>query len=342
MKKNICIIFGGKSEEYEVSLRSAYSVLTNIDTDRYKITKIGITRDGKWLHYVGNNEDILKDKWQSNTKPVKIDFSTGRVDNLGEIDIIFPVAHGTFCEDGRLQGILEALNIKYAGCDSFSSFLCMDKHITKMVANSLDIPVVRSICITKNQLDNFHSILKNVSKTGFPVFVKPALSGSSRGACRIDRADNLYSAIKDAFFYSNKVLIEEFIDCTECEIGALELPNGEVIFSEVGSLSYHSDFYDYNTKYINEGTSYDIPASLPKEASDKIKEYARALFSALGCRGLSRLDFFVTSDNKVYFNEINTLPGFTSISMYPKLFENKDYTFKELINTIIDSAIVKF
>ncbi len=335
MKKSVCIIFGGKSEEYEVSLRSAYSMLENIDTDRYIIKKIGITRDGKWLEFTGDNEEILKDTWQNSTKSVKIDFSTGCVDNLGKIDVFFPVMHGTFCEDGRLQGIFESLGIKYVGCDSLCSFLCMDKHLCKMIAASLGINVAKGICINKARMRDFYSILKDVSKIGYPVFVKPALSGSSRGAKKVDRADNLYSAISEAFLYSSKVLIEEFIEGIECEIGALEVSEDQVIFSEVGSLSYNSDFYDYDTKYINEGTTYQIPANLPSTVSDKIKENARLLFSAFGCKDLSRLDFFVTRDNTVYFNEINTLPGFTSISMYPMLFKSLGYSFAEIIDILL-------
>lgn len=327
MKRSVCIIFGGKSEEYEVSLRSAYCVLENIDTDKYKITKIGITRDGKWFRFLGENEEILKDEWQSRVEPIRIDFSTGCVDNLGEIDIVFPVMHGTFCEDGRLQGIFESLGIKYVGCDSHSSFLCMDKELTKMVAEKHGVPVVPSICIaSKGDLPK---------KISYPVFVKPCLSGSSRGAGRVDGEYALNNALDNAFLYSSKVLIEKYIDATECEIGALQLPNGEVIFSEVGSLSYSGDFYDYETKYINSGTHYSIPAKIPTKIRDKIKKYAKILFNALGCRDLARLDFFVTNRGEIYFNEINTLPGFTSISMYPMLFENIGYSIGEIIDILL-------
>lgn len=336
MKKRVLVIFGGKSEEYEVSLRSAYSVLTSIDTDRHEIIKMGITREGKYLHFTGDNEEIINDSWTEHTSPVKIDFSTGCVDNLGKIDAVLPMVHGAFCEDGRLQGIFEALDIKCVGCDSHSSFLCMDKHLCKMVAESVGAPVVRSLCVAKNQMDNFHSVLRTVSKIGYPVFVKPALSGSSRGCTYVDRADLLYSAVNEALLYSKKVLIEEFIEGIECEIGALELEKGNVIFSEVGALSYDSDFYDYEAKYINGGTQYQIPAKLPSEITNKIKEYARNLFVALGCRGLARLDFFVRADGSIYFNEINTLPGFTKISMYPMLFEALGYSMREITNILLN------
>lgn len=336
MKKSVLVLFGGKSEEYEVSLRSAYSVLTSIDTDRYEIKKIGITREGSFLHFTGDNEEILNDSWQAHTSPVKIDFSTGSVDNLGKSDIVLPIVHGTFCEDGRLQGIFEALDIKYVGCDSHSSFLCMDKHLCKMVAGSVGVPVTKSLCVTKSDMDNFNEVLENVSKIGYGVFIKPALSGSSRGCTYVDRADSLYSAINEAFLYSKKVLIEEFIEGIECEIGALELSDGSVIFSEVGALSYDSEFYDYEAKYIKGGTKYEIPAKLPREITSKIKEYAKTLFNAFGCRGLSRLDFFVKADGAIYFNEINTLPGFTKISMFPMLFKNLGYSMREILNIMLN------
>ena len=337
MKKSVLALFGGRSEEYEVSLRSAYTVLSNIDTDMHEIIKVGITRDGRWLIFNGSNEEILNDSWQEHTEPVKIDFSTGCVDNLGKIDVVLPIVHGTFCEDGRLQGFFEALNIKCAGCDSASSFLCMDKHLCKMVAGGVCIPVTKFLCITDTDFDNWSKISDKVAKIGYPVFVKPALSGSSRGCTYVDNANSLYGAIKEAFNFSKKALIEEFIEGIECEIGALELSDGSVIFSEVGALSYDSEFYDYEEKYINGSTKYQIPANLPREITDKIKEYAKILFSAFGCRGLSRIDFFVKADGTIYFNEINTLPGFTENSMYPMLFENLGYSIKEIIDILLNS-----
>jgi len=333
MKKRVCIIFGGKSEEYEVSLSSAYGILESIDRDRYEISTIGITKNGEFLHYVGNNEDILHNRWQNNAKPIKIDFSRGCVDNFDKIDVFFPVCHGTFCEDGRLQGLFELMGARYVGCDSFSSFLCMDKHLTKLVADSIGVPTVKSICIS-----NKSDLPKKIS---YPVFVKPALSGSSRGADKARNRYELESAIDKALLYSHKVLIEDYIEMLECEIGALDMINGDTVFSQVGSLSHSGEFYDYETKYINGGTHYSIPAKLPSSVSAKITEYARALFSTLGCKGLARLDFFVTNDYKIYFNEINTMPGFTKISMYPMLFKEMGYSFKELISIIIENALTK-
>ena len=333
MKKSVCILFGGKSEEYEVSLRSAYSVLCSIDTERYEIAKIGITRDGKWLRFLGNNEDILNDRWETSSLPIRIDFSTGCVDNLPLDTAFFPVMHGNFCEDGRLQGMLETIGAKYVGCDSASSFLCMDKHLTKLIARENSVPVVPWICASK--CEDFREIAHDVSNFGYPVFIKPCKSGSSRGSSIIHNESMLFSALDGAFAYSDTVLIERYVKATECEIGALTTDRG-TIFSEVGALTYSSDFYDYNTKYLSTNTKYSIPAPLPLGVSEKIKEYARTLYSVFGCRHLSRLDFFVTEEHKIYFNEINTMPGFTSSSMYPMLFENSGYSFSEIIDILLN------
>ena len=334
MKKSVCVLFGGKSEEYEVSLRSAYSVLCSIDTERYEIAKIGITRDGKWLRFLGSNEDILSDRWELSALPVHIDFSTGCVDNLPLDTVFFPVMHGSHCEDGRLQGIFESIGARYIGCHSASSFLCMDKHLTKIIASENSIPTVRGLCVRKNNLD-FKKICKDVSVFAYPVFVKPVSSGSSRGASLVKNESELFDAIMNALEFSDSVLIEEYILGTECEIGALEV-DGNVIFSEVGSLDYASDFYDYNTKYLSNKAKYSIPAVLPDHITDKIKEYAKKLYSIFGCRHLSRLDFFVTDSGKIYFNEINTMPGFTKTSMFPMLFAHSGYSFTEIIDILLN------
>ncbi len=341
-KASVLIIFGGKSEEYDVSLRSVSTVLSNINYDRYNVFLIGITRDGKWLLAENDLGNIANDTWQKNAIPVKIDFSTGCVDNLPKIDVAFPVVHGSFCEDGRLQAIFEALNLNYVGCDSYSSFICMNKSLTKQLATCLSIPVVNGFEVSKNQLESFYSVLKQASKLGYPVFVKPVCSGSSRGASLVSNPNGLFLAVSEALKYSSTALIEEFIESTECEIGILQHPDGKAELSCVGALAYNNNFYDYNTKYVSHGTTYQIPANLPLEISKKIENYAHTLFNFLGLRGLARIDFFVTGEHKIYLNEINTLPGFTEISMYPMLFKQGGYTIEALIDALIDSASVKF
>ena len=207
MKRTVCILFGGRSEEYEVSLSSAYSVFESIDKYKYKIVKIGITKQGEILLFHGNNEDVLNDTWQSKSSSIEISPFSPTNKILSKIDTVFPVVHGTFCEDGRLQSVLEALNVKYVGSDSRSSFLCMDKHLCKLIAKELGIRTANFLCISKNQ----PLPLKKLQKISYPVFVKPSLSGSSRGASRVREARELIPAINEAFKYSNKVLIEEFL-----------------------------------------------------------------------------------------------------------------------------------
>lgn len=337
-KQSICILFGGKSEEYEVSLLSSFNVLKNIDYDKYEVHKIGITSDGKWLRYFGSDEKILKNTWQNDndTSDVLIDFSTGSVDKLPIDTVFIPIMHGTFCEDGRLQGIFETLGAKYIGCNAHSSFLCMDKHLTKLVAQSIGVPVVPSLCVNKNSFD-FEKVRKEVLNFMYPVFIKPTKSGSSRGSGVVYSENSLLGALMCAFEFSDSVLIERFVKCTECEIGVLST-HSITIFSPVGSISYGGEFYDYNEKYINNKTVYNIPATVSYEVQRKITKYSKDLFSRLGCYGLSRLDFFVDENEKIYFNEINTFPGFTKESMFPMLFEKIGYTFKDIIDILIENA----
>ena len=334
-KQEVCVLFGGKSEEYEVSLSSAYNVLENIDTDRYEVYKIGITREGRWLMYEGDNESILNDCWEKDASEVFIDFSTGCVDKLPRGTVFFPVMHGSYCEDGRLQGIFESLNLRYVGCDSYSSFLCMDKYLTKLVAAELNVPTVNYILAKKHRF-NLDKIKNDVLKLSYPVFIKPTRSGSSRGSNIVNNENELIYALEDAFCFSDTALIEKFIKATECEIGVLSTQDGTV-FSPVGSLSYEGDFYGYTEKYINKCTKYAIPADISFTARQKITEYAKMLFDCLGCYGISRLDFFVDGEN-IYFNEINTMPGFTEESMLPMLFKEIGYSVSDIIDILIKNA----
>ena len=290
----------------------------------------------KWLRYYGDNESILKDTWQDKTDEVVMNFSTSSVDKMPHDTVFLPVLHGTFCEDGRLQGIFETLGLKYVGCDSSSSFLCMDKNLTKSVAKSLNIPCVPSICVTENQFD-FEVLAKEVLNLTYPVFVKPTKSGSSRGSNVVYSQNELLTAINEAIEFSSSVLIEKYIKSTECEIGILSTHNG-IIFSPVGSISYDKDFYDYKEKYLNNKTVYNIPATVSYEVQKEITEYARLLFSHLNLNGLSRIDFFVDENDNVYFNEINTFPGFTKGSMFPMLFEKMGYSFSEILDILIENA----
>lgn len=334
-KRKICVMLGGKSSEYEVSLRSAYEVLTQLDKMNYEITVIGITRCGKWLLFKGEYEEILNGVWEKSKKNVRvgIDPSRGKLIELGkkireiDIEVVFPVMHGEYVEDGRLQGLFDIAGIKYVGCSSFSSHACMDKHISKSVARELGINVAKWVKITKNTpicVDNLT----------FPLFVKPNLGGSSVGASRVEQSELLSSAVSNALSYSDSVLIEEAIEGNEIEVGVLEA-NKELIVSSVGMLSYEGSFYDYFAKYNSEKTRYLIPAPIDKETEEYIKARAKELFLALGCSGLARFDFFLKKSGDVVFNEVNTMPGFTKGSMYPMMFNNMGIPFDSLLSHIL-------
>ena len=347
MKKlKVCVIFGGKSEEYSVSLRSAHTVLSAIDKKKYVLTSIGITREGKWYLYGGDIDRLLDDSWAEDTSalfPVTIDIFNEGVSVFNGIttffkpDIVIPMVHGDFCEDGRLQSVLESASIPYLGCDSYTSFICYNKALTKALASRLGVKVTEDALVIQSDLTSFYKVLSQVSNLKMPLFVKPACGGSSVGASRVNSLSELFPACLNALKYSDFALIEEFISGTECEIGIL-FDKGELILSEVGSLNYSSDFYDYKTKYSDSSVKYSIPAAVSLESQEKIKEYARLLAVALGLKAPCRLDFFVDKDENVYFNEINTLPGFTKTSMYPMLFQSYGYLLPSLIDALINSA----
>ena len=350
-KTSLCIIFGGKSTEYEISLRSAYTVLTNIDKDKYDITAVGITKRGYWYCYTGPYEKILDDSWCADTEhltsaQLSTNFGEGSLILLNEntyrrikIDVVFPVVHGVYAEDGTLQGLLELSGIPYVGSDCASSALCMDKAFTKQILNNHNIPQAKCIIFQKSRLKKDPDAAKAEieSQFSYPVFVKPSNSGSSVGASKVAAADALIPALFDAARYDDKVIVEEYINAKEIEVAVLG--NDTLTVSECGEIAANSDFYDYDTKYVKNISSYYIPARIDEITSEKIRSYAKKIYRILGCKGLSRVDFFVKHDNgDIIFNEINTLPGFTSISMYPKLLMHAGLTLPEIIDRLIQLA----
>ena len=329
-KPTLCVIFGGRSNEHEVSLRSAYCVLNNLDGEKYEIISIGITKDGQWLLFEGENEGLLNGKWQGDrTTPVTLDLSLGSIIVLTRVpyaiwvDLVLPVLHGEYGEDGRLQSVFELAGIKCAGCGAFSSHICMDKGLTKRIAKEIGVPVAKEY--------------KSSEKIAYPVFVKPTMSGSSIGATLVENRDSLAKAIDEAKKYS-PVMIEEYIEANEVEVGVISLQD-RLLVSPVGMIKYSSRFYDYQTKYERDDNEYLIPAPIPLEISEKIREWARELFCALECDGFARFDFFVTKSERVVFNEVNTLPGFTSGSMFPRLFMNMGLSMGEVLDCIIDEGL---
>ena len=335
-KRDIFILFGGASNEYEVSLLSAHNVLCTLDSERFNIHKIGITRQGEWYLFKGTLDEIANGEWAQSGKkvPICVDFSSKSFIIDGKSvrpSIAFPIMHGEYGEDGRIQSLFELLNIKCVGVDSASASLCMDKHLCKCIAESALIPTSPYIVLRRGEY-SLEEIKEEIGKS-FDLFVKPSRGGSSVGISHIRKRRELKGALERAFAVCDTVLIEQAIVGRECEVAILE--NGtELIVSEVGEISYQSDFYDYETKYHDKGVKYQIPAGIPQKSADMCRNFAKTLFKLLGCRGMARVDFFVGEDG-VFFNEINAIPGFTQSSMYAMLLKNKGFSLKFVLDTLI-------
>ena len=325
----VCVIYGGMSTEHEVSLQSSKNVIDNLDKDKYKIYPIFIDKNGEWIH----NDKKLKDI----------------VEFLSKMDVVFPVLHGKYGEDGTIQGMLELLKIPYVGCNVLSSSLCMDKVYAKFMFEKANINQAKYIYIKdeniyvneeldETRLENDEIVKLVEEKLKFPVFVKPANSGSSVGVKKANNGPELIVALQNASIYDRKVLIEEEIVGKEVECAVLG--NSSPQASTVGEIIAADTFYTYDAKYNNKESKIKIPANIDEAKIDEIRKIAVKAFKALDCIGLARVDFFVQKDtDKVYLNEINTMPGFTEISMYPKLWEYSGLSYKELLNKLIECAL---
>ncbi|HZJ75023.1 MAG TPA: D-alanine--D-alanine ligase family protein [Clostridia bacterium] len=348
---NILIIFGGKSSEYEVSLRSAASVINNIPRDKYNVYTLGITKDGKWLYYEGNTDLIEKDEWLSDGFTYDAFLSVNASDNSlnifensiikkVHIDVIFPVLHGKNGEDGTIQGLLELSGIPYIGCGVLSSAACMDKAVTNTLCDSIGIRQANWRLVKKYDFNNNCIDLEEIiDALSLPLFVKPANAGSSVGISKANTKEEVINALTLAFMHDSKAVLESAIVGRELECSVMG--NNCPIASSVGEIAPCNEFYDYDAKYIDENSKLYIPAALLKKQSDEIKANAIEVYKMLDCRGLARVDFFMDNDGLIYFNEINTIPGFTSISMYPKLFEQSGIPYPQLIEKLIEYAFEK-
>lgn len=354
-KIRIGVLYGGRSGEHDVSLCSAASVVAALDRNKYNVTAIGIDRDGRW--YVQEKPEIIPDRdfgrklalkktgmWLVNHFEQKNKLHLYDIKNKNKevvVDVVFPVIHGTFCEDGTLQGLLELAMVPYVGADGIGSAVGMDKDIAKRLLNEAGIPVVPSLTVSKTDWrENSKAIVKSaLDKIGLPLFIKPVCAGSSVGVKKVKKKEELAAAMNFAFQFDNKVLIEKAIDCREIECAVLgnEKPAGSVL----GEIIPHHEFYSYEAKYIDpNGAALKIPADINKTLSDKIRKIAVEGYMALGCTSMARVDFFLDrKNNKFYLNEINTLPGFTSISMYPKLWAATGIPYDKLLDKLIALAL---
>lgn len=344
-KKCVAVIFGGQSSEHEVSRRSAESVLRNINRMKYDVLMIGITKDGRWLRYNGALEGIGSGEWQAEAEANAGDDVLNLFDNRfsKKLDVIFPVLHGCNGEDGTIQGVFELAGIPYVGSGVLGSAVGMDKAYSKIIFEKEGIPQGKYLVFSRKQIKReIDLIIKEVEDNlEYPCFVKPSNAGSSVGVNKACSREELIRALEIASIHDKRVLIEEFIDGREIECAVLGNDNAEA--SVLGEIIPGNDFYDYNAKYIDNNSQTQIPANLPEETAEKIREYAVKAFKALDCAGLSRVDFFVhRKTGDIYINEINTLPGFTSISMYPKLWEASGISYVELIEKLIELAIERY
>ena len=354
-KIKIGVLYGGRSGEHDVSLCSAASVFSALDRKKYEVTAIGIARDGRW--YVQDNPKIIPDKdfgrkmalkkrgtWLVNHFEQKNKLHLYNIKNKNQevvLDVVFPVLHGTFGEDGTLQGLLELAMVPYVGADVTGSAVGMDKDIAKRLLCEAGIGVVPSVTINKSgwREDSKVIMKKTLAKLGLPLFVKPICTGSSVGVKKVKKKEALAQAIDFAFQFDTRVMIEKAIDCREIECAVLgnEKPVGSIL----GEIIPKHEFYSYEAKYIDpEGASLFIPAELEKSLAGKIRKTAVEGYMALGCSSMARVDFFLDKKtNEFYLNEINTLPGFTSISMYPKLWEATGIKYGDLLDKLIELAL---
>ncbi len=326
MKKKVVILFGGNSSEHLISCKSAGSILSNIDKDKYDVIPVVISKDNIWYYY---QDEIAKIENWSNAKIEKID---NIVSFLQSIDVVFPIIHGNTGEDGKIQGFFELFDIKYVGSNTLTNSVCLEKEFTKIICSKYNIPVAPYIVVRKN--DDIENIALPFS---YPVIVKPVDSGSSIGINICKNKEELVKNINYAYKFSNKLLVEKFIKARELECAVL-IDNSNLHITKVGEITYNSEFYDYDSKYVNAGNTY-IPSTIPSSVEQEIHSYIKTVVKILDIKQISRIDFLYDEvNNKVYLIEVNTLPGFTKTSMYPELLKYDGISYKDLITNLIENA----
>ncbi len=358
-KLRVMVLYGGRSGEHEVSLRSAASVIAHLDSSRFEAIPVAIDKQGRWLL---NDLSLIEKSSESlpvlkNAPCVVLPPHPGSAEagliHLGSsektqgVDVVFPVMHGPLCEDGTIQGLLELANVPYVGCGVLASAVAMDKEFAKRLVMGGGLPIVPYLAVKSSGWEkDFESIAKRTAtELGYPVFVKPANLGSSVGVSKVKNAEGLDAALKKAFLYDSKVLIEKAVNAREIELSVLE--NFEAgmqpLVSVPGEIIPSHEFYSYDAKYIDEdGAKLLIPARLDVAQVVAAQTIARRAFELLDCEGMARVDLFLDKNsNRFYFNEVNTIPGFTSISMYPKMWEHSGIPYQELLTRLLNLAIAR-
>lgn len=349
-KIRVGVLFGGKSAEHEVSLQSARNIIESLDKNKYEVIPIGINKEGKWL--LNNTSNYLLNS--HNPKLIKLNESKRGValyaqgqgaltsinnnsETGGKLDVIFPAIHGPFGEDGSMQGLLKLADVPFVGPSVLGSAIGMDKEITKKLLRDAGVPIGKFIVLKSNDKTDFKKIKKEL---GLPIFIKPVNMGSSVGVSKARNETEFKKGVKEAFLFDTKIIIEEFIDGREIECAVLG--NDKPMASVPGEIIANQEFYSYNAKYIDEGAVAEIPAKIDKKTTIKVQELAIKTFQTLNCEGMSRVDFFIKKNGDVLVNEINTIPGFTNISMYPKLWEASGVPLPKLLDRLIELAMERF
>ena len=351
-KLTVAVIFGGQSSEHEVSRVSASSIISNLDSEKYYVIPVGITKSGKWMIYNGPIENIKNGEWEKFGTPAILSpdaSQKGLLKLVGDkaklipIDLAFPVLHGKYGEDGTIQGLFELAQIPYVGNGVLSSSVSMDKAFTKIIAKNAKITQAKYVEVHSEDFNKIKSIATKIEKKlGYPCFVKPANAGSSVGITKAHNKDELIEGLKLAAVHDRKIVVEEGIVGREIECAVLG--NGDNISAScVGEIFAAAEFYDYDAKYNNSASKTVVPAEISKEKQDEIRKTAIKVFKAVDGSGLARVDFFVEKDTeRVIFNELNTLPGFTPISMYSMLWNACRKPMNVLLDELIDLALERF
>ena len=345
-KKNIAIIFGGCSPEYGVSLQSAYAVISHMDPEKYVPVLIGITKEGDWYLFEGKKEDIIKDTWHKDASCVPVAVSPNRSekvllkyqnDHMEKIHIAaaFPVLHGKNGEDGTVQGMFELAGIPVIGCGILSSALCMDKDRAHKLAHAAGICVPQSFVLSSS--NDMTYALEQAEKIGYPLFVKPIKAGSSFGVTKVSCRKELPASISAAFTYDDHVIVEENI--TGFEVGCAVMGTDILTVGEVDEIELADGFFDFTEKYTLKTSAIHVPARIDPATAEQIKQTAQTIYRALDCCGFARVDMFLSDSGKIVFNEVNTIPGFTTHSRFPNMLKAVGISFEQVISTVIEQAV---
>ena len=342
-KKNIAVIFGGCSPEHTVSLASAAAVIRNIDAEKYEVIQLGITEGGEWFRFYGSPDDIEANTWRADrTKCIPAVISPDR-DQHGilefrlsgvrttRLDAAFPVLHGRNGEDGTVQGLCEMAGIPLIGCGTLASALCMDKDRAHKLVMLAGVAVPRSVLLEK--LPTSAELATLAEGIGYPLFVKPVRAGSSFGVARVEAPSELRAAVRDAFRYDNSVLLEEAVPGFEA--GCAVIGNSELVTGRADEIELSGGYFDFEEKYTLKTSKIHMPARIDAATEQRLRETACRIYRALGCRGFARVDMFLTPDKRIVFNEVNTIPGFTSHSRFPKMMSGVGYDFPALVDALI-------